>query len=61
MAVFRPSPLILITAYESPQARASARECGASIYLAKPFSNAAFLDAIQRALHPKSTDRVAEG
>jgi CheY-like chemotaxis protein len=54
-------PVILITAYDSPQARASARECGASIYLAKPFSNAAFLDAVRQALLPKSTDRVAEG
>jgi CheY-like chemotaxis protein len=56
-----PIPVILITAYDSPQARASARECGASIYLAKPFSNAAFLDAVRQALLPKSTDRVAEG
>jgi CheY-like chemotaxis protein len=45
-----PIPVILITAYDSPQARTSARECGASIYLAKPFSNAALLEAIQRAL-----------
>jgi CheY-like chemotaxis protein len=54
-------PVILITAYDSPQARSAARENGVSIYLPKPFSNAAFLDAVQRALPPKSTDRVAEG
>ena len=50
-----PIPVILITAYDSPQARAGAQESGASIYLAKPFANAAFLDAVQRALPPKST------
>jgi two-component system response regulator GlrR len=56
-----PIPVILITAYDSPQARSAARENGVSIYLPKPFSNAAFLDAVQRALAPTSTDRVAEG
>jgi CheY-like chemotaxis protein len=55
-----PIPVILITAYDSPQARAGARESGASIYLAKPFANAAFLDAVQRAL-PPSRPTVAEG
>jgi CheY-like chemotaxis protein len=45
----RPIPLILITAYDSPQARRAARESGVSTYLAKPFSNATFLDAVQRA------------
>jgi CheY-like chemotaxis protein len=48
-----PIPVILITAYDSPQARAGARESGVSIYLAKPFANAAFLDAVQRALPPE--------
>jgi CheY-like chemotaxis protein len=56
-----PTPVILITAYDSPQARTAARETGVGVYLAKPFSNAAFLDAVQRTLPPKSTDRVAEG
>lgn len=51
-----PIPVILITAYDSAQARASARESGVRIYLAKPFTNAAFLDAVQRALPPASTD-----
>jgi FixJ family two-component response regulator len=31
------------------------------MYLAKPFSNAAFLDAVRQALPPKSTDGAAEG
>jgi CheY-like chemotaxis protein len=47
-----PIPVILITAYDSPQARSAARESGVGAYLAKPFSNAAFLDAVQRALVP---------
>jgi two-component system nitrogen regulation response regulator GlnG len=55
-----PIPVILITAYDSPQARTAARESGVGVYPAKPFSNAAFLDAVQRALPPKSTSGVAE-
>jgi CheY-like chemotaxis protein len=51
-----PIPVILITAYDSPQARSAARENGVGAYLAKPFSNAAFLDAIERVLHPRSTE-----
>lgn len=51
-----PIPVILITAYDSPEARRAASESGAEIYLAKPFSNATFLDAVQRALPPRSTD-----
>jgi CheY-like chemotaxis protein len=45
-----PIPVILITAYDSPQARSAARESGVGAYLAKRFSNAAFLDAVQRTL-----------
>ena len=57
-----PIPVILITAYDSPQARRAAREGGVSTYLAKPFSNATFLDAVQRALPSRSADGgVAEG
>jgi DNA-binding response OmpR family regulator len=47
-----PIPVILITAYDSAQARVAARESGVHDYLAKPFSNAALLDAVQRALAP---------
>jgi CheY-like chemotaxis protein len=53
-----PIPVILITAYDSPQARSAARESGVDTYLAKPFSNAAFLDAVQRALAPEPSNRV---
>ena len=51
-----PIPVVLITAYDSPEARAGARANGVSIYLAKPFANAAFLDAVQRALPSITTD-----
>jgi two-component system, OmpR family, response regulator PrrA len=50
-----PIPVILITGYDSPQARRAASESGVDVYLAKPFSNAAFMDAIQRILSPRST------
>jgi CheY-like chemotaxis protein len=42
--------VILITAYDSPQARIAAKESGVAGYLAKPFSNATFLGAVERAL-----------
>jgi two-component system response regulator MprA len=45
-----PIPVILSTASDSPQARIAAKESGVAGYLAKPFSNAAFLDAVERAL-----------
>jgi CheY-like chemotaxis protein len=53
-----PIPVILITAYDSPESKRAASESGAEVYLAKPFSNAAFLDAVQRVLAPKPTDGV---
>jgi CheY-like chemotaxis protein len=53
-----PIPVILITGYDSPEARRAASESGVEVYLAKPFSNAAFLDAVQRVLVPKPTDGV---
>jgi CheY-like chemotaxis protein len=49
-----PIPVILITAYDSPQARVAAKESGVGGYLAKPFSNAAFLEVLQRVLTPRS-------
>jgi CheY-like chemotaxis protein len=55
-----PIPVILMTAYDSPQARSVARESGVGAYLAKPFSNAAFVDAIQRALSPRLAAETGE-
>jgi CheY-like chemotaxis protein len=45
-----PIPVILMTGYDSAWARRAAREVGVAGYLAKPFTNAAFLDAIRRVL-----------
>jgi CheY-like chemotaxis protein len=56
-----PIPVILMTAYDSPQARSAARDSGVDAYLAKPFSNAAFLDAVQRALSSGPTGGAGEG
>ena len=56
-----PIPVILITAYDSWQARQAANETGVEAYLAKPFSNAAFLDAVQRVLSPDSIDGLGHG
>jgi two-component system response regulator (stage 0 sporulation protein F) len=54
-----PIPVILTTAYDSPQARRAATESGAEVYLAKPFSNTAFLGAIERVLHLGATGGLA--
>jgi len=54
-----PIAVILITAYDSPQARTAALASGASTYLPKPFSNSAFVDAVQRAL-PRSPARAGD-
>ena len=51
-----PIPVILITAYDSWEARRAASESGVDVYLANPFSNAAFLDAVARVLPPKSVN-----
>jgi CheY-like chemotaxis protein len=55
-----PIAVILITAYDSPQARSAALESGAGTYLPKPFSNRAFVDAVQRAL-PRGPTRGVDG
>jgi len=52
-----PIPVILITGYDSPHARQAASESGVAVYLAKPFSNAAFVAAIERVL----PSQVGEG
>ena len=45
------SPVIVITAHDSPALRKEASRCGAVAYLAKPFAGAALLDAIESASH----------
>ena len=56
-----PIPVMLITAYDSWQARQAASEAGVEAYLAKPFSNAEFLQTILRILPPKSVDEAGSG
>ena len=56
-----PIPVILITAYDSPQARTAAKETGVSSYLPKPFSNAAFLQSVERALTLAAGDADPRG
>ena len=56
-----PIPVILITAYDSEQARQAARETGVDVYLPKPFSNATFLEAVLRVLPPNSIDGLGTG
>ena len=43
-------PLILMTAFDTPDLRARAKRCGAASYLAKPFPSDALVDAIGVAL-----------
>ena len=56
-----PIPVILITAYDSWQAREAASEVGVEAYLAKPFSNAEFLQAVLQVLPPKAIDELGSG
>jgi CheY-like chemotaxis protein len=53
-----PIPVMLITAYDSRQARQAASEAGVEAYLAKPFSNAEFLQAVLRILFPNAADEL---
>lgn len=45
-----PIPGIIMTGYQSPVTMDFAYDVGARLYLPKPFSNAAFLGAIERVL-----------
>ena len=45
-----PVPVVLMTAYPSADSRRHPQAVGGTVYLAKPFTNANMLDAVQRAL-----------
>ena len=45
-------PVIFITAFDEPEARAKAASAGAAAFLTKPFSGRALLETIRRATHP---------
>jgi len=48
-------PVIVITAHDSPAMRREATRLGAAAYLAKPFSGAALLAAVDTVLHPRAS------
>lgn len=50
-----PISVFLISAHDSDHAREVAREIGVSAFLAKPLANAAFREAVQRALGDKAS------
>ncbi len=45
-----PIPVLFMTAHDSVEGRRAAVEAGAAAYLAKPFTNAAFVAAVRRLL-----------
>jgi FixJ family two-component response regulator len=45
-------PVIFITAFDSPEARAQALAAGAAAFLTKPFSGRTLLETVRRALDP---------
>jgi len=44
-------PVIFITAFDEPEARATAASAGAAAFLTKPFSGRVLLETIRRAVH----------
>jgi FixJ family two-component response regulator len=54
-----PPPVIFITAYDEPEARAQAASAGAAAYFTKPFSGRDLVAAIKRAINVRATDAPA--
>jgi FixJ family two-component response regulator len=52
-------PLIFITAHDSEEMRAAARDAGAAAFFRKPVDTQALLDAIEWALHPPAPKATA--
>ena len=49
-----PIPVVVMTAYATSEIHQDVRRMGGAIYVTKPFANADFLDAVQRAVeHPR--------
>jgi CheY-like chemotaxis protein len=53
-----PIPVLLISAYDSLSMRDAAREIGVNTFLAKPFANAAFRQAVERLLEDAASGSV---
>ncbi len=54
-----PIPVVLMTAYPTPETQREIQVVGGTIYLAKPIANADMLDATRRLLGWKATDALA--
>ena len=56
LAVMGPiPPVIFITAFDEPEARANAARADAAAFLVKPFSGRVLLETVRRALTPRRT------
>jgi FixJ family two-component response regulator len=49
-------PVIFITAFDSPEARAQAVAAGAAAFLTKPFSGKMLLETVRQVLDPTATE-----
>jgi CheY-like chemotaxis protein len=55
LAIHCTVPVILMTAYFEESARREATACGAAAYLVKPFSSAALIGEIEKALSARDS------
>ena len=55
-ATHPPHPVIFMTGYDEPAARARSLEIGAVAYLVKPFAGKRLLESIGRVIRPKTHD-----
>ena len=55
-ATHPPYPVIFMTGYDEPAARARSLEIGAVAYLVKPFAGKRLLESIGRVIRPKTHD-----
>jgi FixJ family two-component response regulator len=49
-------PVVFITAFDTPEARAQARAAGAAAFLTKPFSGRKLIETVRQALDPTDTE-----
>ena len=56
--VGEPAPIIFVTAHDAPGVRAEAERAGCSAYFLKPVRGESLLEAINKALNPKTKGRT---